>query len=277
MQQLNNKTILITGASSGIGAACAMLFAQQGAKLILVARRQEKLNAMVTSIIAEYPQTQIQTYCLDVRDRAAVQQGLANINNVDILINNAGLAAGLDKIQEANIDDWEQMIDTNVKGLLYVTRAILPGMLARNQGHIVNIGSIAGHLAYSGGSVYCGTKAAVRSISQAMRQDVLGSSIRVSQIDPGMVETEFSLVRFKGNTEKADKVYQGIQPLTPYDVADTILYCVTRPAHVDIAEIILFPTAQAGLSVHRNEGAIPAAFFEPLPNDIIDGFNGKES
>lgn len=251
MQSLNNKTVLITGASSGIGAACAMLFAQQGAHLILVARRQDKLTETVTKIQSQNRDIKIQSIGLDVRDRAAVTTALAPIAAVDILINNAGLAAGLDKLQEANMDDWEQMIDTNLKGLLYVTRAILPGMLARQQGHVINIGSIAGHIAYAGASVYCGTKAAVRSISQAMRQDILGSPIRISQIDPGLVETEFSQVRFKGDKDRASQVYQGMQPLTALDVADAALYCATRPAHVDVAEMILFPTAQAGLSVHR--------------------------
>jgi serine 3-dehydrogenase len=251
MQDLQHKSVFITGASSGIGMACALMFAKQGANLILAARREDKLAALAVQIKAINPQISLQVLNLDVQQRQQVAENLANIGPIDILVNNAGLAAGLDKIQEANIDDWENMINTNVKGLLYVTKAILPAMLQRNSGHIINIGSVAAHLVYPGGSVYCATKAVVRSISAGLRQDILGSHVRVSEIDPGMVETEFSKVRFKGDTERADKVYEGLQPLTADDVADAVIYCATRKPHINIAEMILYPTMQAGTSVYR--------------------------
>lgn len=256
MTSIKNQTVMITGASSGIGAACAELFAKAGARLILVARRESRLISLISRLQEIYPDLESHLLQLDICDRQAVEKSLNNLpekwRQIDVLVNNAGLAAGRAKIQEAEIDDWEAMIDTNVKGLLYVTRQVLPNMLARNQGYIINIGSIAAHHAYSGGSVYCGTKACVRSISQALRQDICGSGIRVTEIDPGLVETEFSLVRFKGDETIAQNVYQGMTPLTPMDVADTVIYCVNRPAHVNLAEIVLFPTDQAAAQViHR--------------------------
>lgn len=248
MIPVKDYVVLITGASSGIGAACANIFAQAGAKLILAARRQEKLEQLAEQLGKDYD---CESYLLpmDVCDLSQVQSALSNLpetwSNIDILINNAGLSRGLDKVQEASIQDWEEMIDTNIKGLLYVTRTILPGMIARGRGHIINIGSIAGHQTYPGGSVYCATKAAVKSISEGLKQDLLGTPIRVSSVDPGMVETDFSAVRFHGDTERANKVYQGVTPLTPDDVADVIFFCATRSPHVNINEVIMMPTDQA--------------------------------
>jgi serine 3-dehydrogenase len=247
----DRQTVLISGASSGIGAACAKVFARAGAKLILLARRQERLEQLATELACE-------TYLLslDVRDRQQVESALASLptpwSEVDILINNAGLSRGLDKLDRGDIQDWEEMIDTNIKGLLYMTRSLLPGMVNRDRGHIINIGSIAGHQAYPGGNVYCGSKAAVRVISEGLKQDLLGTAVRVSCIDPGMVETEFSEVRFHGDTERAQKVYQGLTPLTAEDVADVVFFCATRPPHVNISEVLLVPTDQATATlVHR--------------------------
>ena len=193
---------------------------------------------------------------LDVRDRTQVMLTLQSLphewTTIQVLVNNAGLSRGLDPFQEASLDDWEEMIDTNLKGLLYVTRTLLPGMVARNQGHIVNIGSIAGHQTYPRGNVYCATKAAVRALTEGLKQDLLGTSIRVSTVDPGLVETEFSKVRFHGDDDRARSVYQGLTPLTPEDVAEVVLFCVTRPAHVNLSEILLVPTDQATATmVHR--------------------------
>lgn len=245
------QIVLISGASSGIGAACAKVFAQAGAKLILLARRQERLEQLARELDCE-----THLLALDVRDRLQVESALTSLpapwSEVDILINNAGLSRGLDKLYQGDIQDWEEMIDTNIKGLLYMTRSLLPGMVSRDRGHIINIGSIAGHQAYPGGNVYCGSKAAVRVISEGLKQDLLGTSVRVSCIDPGMVETEFSEVRFHGDTERAQKVYQGLTPLTPEDVADVVFFCATRPPHVNISEVLLVPTDQATATlVHR--------------------------
>ena len=255
---LAGKTILITGASSGIGAACARLLAGEGARLLLLARREDKLTALVAESIASgCDRSSLHTLTVDVRDRQQVASVLAGLSaqwqTIDILINNAGLSRGLDKLQDGGIDDWEEMIDTNVKGLLYVTRAVVPGMIQRGWGHVVNLGSIAGHQVYPKGNVYCGTKAAVRSISEGLKIDLLGTPVRVTSIDPGMVDTEFSTVRFNGDTTRAAKVYEGLQPLTAEDIAETILFCLTRPAHVNISEILLVPTAQATPTlVHRD-------------------------
>lgn len=252
MQPMKNKTVLITGASSGIGAACAELFASVGAKLLLCARRLEQLDKHASELRKKY-HSDIHTFRLDVTQRSAVSQQLASLSaewsKIDILINNAGLAAGLDFIQDGDIDDWEAMIETNVKGLLYVTKAILPGMIERNAGHIINIGSIAGHQVYPKGAVYCGTKFAVNAITQGLRMDLLGKNIRVTTVDPGAVETNFSLVRFKGDTERATKVYERMHPLTASDVADAVLYCATRPPHVNISEMLLMPTDQASATL----------------------------
>jgi 3-hydroxy acid dehydrogenase / malonic semialdehyde reductase len=251
MGSIQNQTVLVTGASSGIGAACARLFAQQGARLILSARRRDRLEALAAEL-------SIETYLLelDVRDRAQVSASFGALPSewsaVDIVVNNAGLSRGLDKLHEGDIQDWEEMIDTNIKGLLYVTRALLPGMVNRGRGHVINIGSIAGRQAYPNGNVYCATKAAVRILSEGLKMDLLGTPVRVSCIDPGMVETEFSDVRFHGDGDRAKKVYQGLTPLTSDDIADVVVFCATRPAHVNISEILLVPTDQASATmVHR--------------------------
>ncbi len=257
---LAGKTILITGASSGIGAACARSFAGAGARLLLLARREEKLAILVDELVAGgVDRSSLYTLTADVRDRARIASVLGELPTewraIDILINNAGLSRGLSKLQAGEIDDWEEMIDTNIKGLLYVTRAVVPGMVARGSGHVVNLGSIAGHQVYPQGNVYCGTKAAVRSISEGLKIDLLGTPVRVTSIDPGMVDTEFSTVRFHGDATRAAKVYAGLQPLTAADIAETILFCLSRPAHVNISEILLVPTAQATPTlVHRDSG-----------------------
>lgn len=246
-----NQIVLITGASSGIGAACTKIFAENGAKLILAARRKEKLQQLVESLSIN--SSHVHLIELDVRNRAAVESAISSLptewSNIDILINNAGLSRGLDKLHEGAFEDWEEMIDTNIKGLLYMTRYVVPGMVQRARGHVINIGSIAGHQTYPNGNVYCGTKAAVKSISEGLKQDLLGTPVRVTSVDPGMVETEFSEVRFRGDTERAAKVYQGVTPLTPDDVADVIYYCATRPAHVNINEVILMPVDQASATL----------------------------
>ena len=245
---IQNQIVLITGASSGIGAACAKILALSGAKLILAARRQERLQQLASEL--NKSSSDIHLLQLDVRDRLAVESAISNLpaewSDIDILINNAGLSRGLDKLHEGDTQDWDEMIDTNIKGLLYLTRYVVPGMVKRDRGHVVNLGSTAGHQTYPNGNVYCATKAAVRVISEGLKQDLLGTPVRVSSVDPGLVETEFSQVRFRGDTERAKKVYQGLTPLTPTDVADVIFFCVTRPLHVNISEVLLMPTDQAG-------------------------------
>jgi serine 3-dehydrogenase len=249
MIAVKDQIVLITGASSGIGKAIAQIFAQAGANLILAARRQERLEQLADELGKEFT-SPTHSLPLDVRDASAVESAIANLPSqwsaVDILINNAGLSRGLEKLHEGSVQDWEEMIDTNIKGLLYLTRAIVPGMVSRGRGHVVNLGSTAGHQTYPNGNVYCATKAAVRVISEGLKQDLLGTPVRVSSVDPGLVETEFSQVRFRGDTERAKKVYQGLTPLTPADVADAIFFCVTRPPHVNVSELLLMPTDQAG-------------------------------
>ncbi|HVO73351.1 MAG TPA: SDR family oxidoreductase [Ignavibacteriaceae bacterium] len=248
MESLKNKTIFITGASSGIGKACAELFASEGGNLILCARRIERLKKLSEDLSQKFG-THAHIVQLDVRNRKEVSEKISSIpnefRNIDVLLNNAGLARGFDKIYEGNIDHWEEMIDTNIKGLLYVTRQILPKMIERKKGHIVNIGSTAGHEVYINGNVYCATKFAVNALTQAIRLDALDKNIRVSTVDPGMVLTEFSSVRFSGDEEKVKKVYEGVKPLSPKDIAETILFCITRPEHVSINEVIMTPSAQA--------------------------------
>jgi 3-hydroxy acid dehydrogenase/malonic semialdehyde reductase len=251
-----NQIVLITGASSGIGASCARFFAEAGARLILAARRKEKLQALAEALQGEYSVDTL-LLPLDVQDAEAVSlaiEGLpAEWQAIDVLINNAGLSRGLDKQYEAPLRDWEEMIDTNIKGLLYVTRSVVPGMVARGQGHVVNIGSIAARQTYPGGSVYCATKAAVKSLSEGLKMDLLGTPVRVTNIEPGLVETEFSTVRFRGDDDLAQNVYKGMTPLTADDIADVILFAVTRPAHVNISEIFLMATDQSSVSlVHRS-------------------------
>jgi 3-hydroxy acid dehydrogenase/malonic semialdehyde reductase len=252
---LGNKIVLITGASSGIGAACARAFAAWGYRLILAARRLKRIEAIAAELKIAHG-TQTLCLCLDVRNQPLVERAVENLPAawapVEILVNNAGLSRGLDKLHEALLSDWEEMIDTNIKGLLYVSRAVIPGMVRRGSGHIINLGSMAGHQVYPGGNVYCATKHAVRALTQGLRMDLLGTPIRVTSVDPGMVETEFSLVRFHDDQERADGVYQGLTPLSPEDVAETIVFCATRPPHVNIAELIVMPTAQASATlVHR--------------------------
>lgn len=249
---LKNKIVFITGASSGIGAACAKQFAAVGAKLLLCARRFDVLNQLAKQLRDEFG-VETHTFGLDVQQSVRVTETLKELpdgwRDVDILINNAGLAAGLDPIQEGNPQDWEDMINTNIKGLLYVTREVLPQMVQRNTGHIINIGSIAGHQVYPQGAVYCATKQAVNALSNGLRMDLFGTKIRVSTVDPGAVETSFSEVRFKGDTKRAAAVYEGMQPLRPEDVADAVLYCASRPPHVNISEIIIMPTDQASATM----------------------------
>lgn len=249
---LKNKIVFITGASSGIGMACAKQFAANGAKLLLCARRLDTLNQLAQQLQNEHG-VDVHTLSLDVRESAQVIETLKNRptewQKIDILINNAGLAAGLDPIQSGKLHDWEDMINTNIKGLLYVTREVLPQMIDRNSGHIINIGSVAGHQVYPNGAVYCATKQAVNALSQGLRMDLFGTKIRVSTVDPGMVATSFSEVRFKGDTKRAAAVYEGIEALKPADVADAVLYCATRPNHVNVNEVIMMPTAQASATM----------------------------
>jgi 3-hydroxy acid dehydrogenase/malonic semialdehyde reductase len=257
MNSLKEKVVFITGASAGIGRSCARAFAAEGARLIIGARRRTRLDEL-TAELKTSPGTAVRILELDVRDQAAVEKSIAKLPpewaEIDVLVNNAGLSRGLDKLHEGKIIDWEEMIDANIKGLLYVSRAVIPGMVKRGRGHIINIGSIAGHEVYPNGNVYCATKFAVRALSKGMRLDLVGTGLRVSNVDPGLVETEFSLVRFRGDTERAKKVYQGYTPLSPDDIADAVVYCATRPPHVDISEIVVMPTDQAStMLVHRKQ------------------------
>jgi 3-hydroxy acid dehydrogenase / malonic semialdehyde reductase len=253
---LKDRIVFITGASSGIGAACARGFAAEGARLLLAARRVERLEAMEVELL-EAGAAAVHAFRLDVQDRAAVETSIAGLPEewraIDVLVNNAGLSRGLDKLWEGKPQDWEEMIDTNVKGMLWVTRAVVPGMLTRGRGHVVNLGSTAQEIAYPGGAVYCGSKAAVKLINDGLREDLLGTPIRVSDIGAGMVETEFSEVRFRGDQERAAKVYQNITPLTPDDMADAIVWAATRPAHVNVGHMILTTIDQANsLLFHRH-------------------------
>ncbi len=252
MTKLNGKTTLITGATSGIGQACARALAEEQSDLILIGRRKERLETLSSELQKDYG---IQCYAnpLDIRDRSAVNKAFVGWKNkgrkIDILINNAGLARGVSKMQHAEIEDWDEMIDTNIKGLLNVTHALLPSMVERNEGHIVNIGSIAGHEVYPGGNIYCSTKHAVDAITKGLRLDLVDTAVRVSTVDPGLVETEFSMVRFKGDNKRAQEVYKGYTPLRGEDIADAVAYIVTRPPHVQVAEMIVFPTDQASSMV----------------------------
>jgi 3-hydroxy acid dehydrogenase/malonic semialdehyde reductase len=245
------KTVLITGATSGIGEATAIKFAEATYRLIITGRRKDRLNDLTEHLVQEYG-IDVLPLCFDVRDNRQVEKFLGNLpeewQNVDILVNNAGLAAGLGHIDEGDRDDWDRMIDTNVKGLLYVTRTIVPGMVSRQSGHIINISSIAGKEVYENGGVYCASKHAVDALSKCMRIDLLKHGIKVTNIAPGMVETEFSLVRFRGDKDKASAVYNGIQPLKGEDVAEVIFYCASLPAHVCINDLVITPTAQAGVN-----------------------------
>ncbi len=251
---LSDKIVLITGASSGIGLACAEVLALKNVKLLLCARGEKRLM-MAADSLRERFDVEVHAFSLDVSDPIAVEKRLRQLPKqwqaIDILINNAGFALGVDALQEGKLDDWSAMIDTNIKGLLYMTRFVLKTMLKRNQGHIVNIGSISGHGVYAGGVVYCATKHAVRAITDGIKMDVHGTPIRVSAVDPGMVETDFSRVRYAGNQKKAIAVYENMRPLHAKDVAEAVEFCVTRPSHVDVRELVIMPTDQTAIHLLR--------------------------
>ena len=245
------KIVLITGATSGIGQACARRFAQNGYNVIITARRADRLEAIRHDL--ERYGAKVMTLVFDVRDAAAATAAVTSLTDewkqIDILVNNAGLALGLDKEYEGNPEDWETMIDTNIKGLLTMTRLVVPAMVERNEGHVINIGSVAGDAAYAGGNVYCATKAAVKAITDGLRIDLAHTAVRVTNVKPGLVETNFSNVRFHGDTERADNVYKGITPLTGDDIADVVYYAASAPKHVQIAEVLVLATHQANGSV----------------------------
>lgn len=245
-----NKTVLVTGATAGFGQAIARIFAKNNFNVIITGRRKERLDELKKELESN-KKIKVLSLNFDVRERKTVESKLNDLpkewKSIDILVNNAGLASGLAHIDRGDIDDWEKMIDTNVKGLLYVTRAIAPLMVERNRGHIINIGSIAGNDAYENGNVYCATKAAVGMLSRTMRADLVKHSIKVTNIAPGMADTEFSLVRFHGDREKADAVYKGVKPLTGDDIAEIVYYCANLPEHVCINEVVVTPTQQASV------------------------------
>ena len=249
---MKNKTVMITGASAGIGEACARVFAEAGTRLILLARRKEKIEALALELKEKYG---TETYLIgaDVRNQLILDKVLGMLpyewDKIDVLINNAGLARGFTKIQDGLLSDWEEMLDSNVKGLLYVSRIILPKMIEAGEGTVINIGSIAGREVYPMGNVYCGSKAAVRAISKGMNIDLNGTGVRATDLEPGLVETEFALVRFHGNGEKAANVYKGFTPLYGKDIAEAALFCATRPQHVNIQEMLVTPTDQATATI----------------------------
>ncbi|EGK02862.1 SDR family NAD(P)-dependent oxidoreductase [Dysgonomonas gadei] len=250
------KIALITGATSGLGKAIALRLAKEGYDVIIAGRRKDRLEELEREIEIKY-ESKVYSLCFDVRVYNEVEKAIASLpeewKEIDILVNNAGLAVGLDPIQQGVIDDWERMIDTNIKGLLYVTRVVSPGMVVRKSGHIVNLGSIAGKGVYPNGAVYCATKHAVDALSQGMRMDMLPYGIRVTQVCPGAVNTEFSLVRFKGNQDRADLVYDGYDALTAENIADAVFYAVSQPPHVNIQDMLVMPTAQANGSMFHKE------------------------
>lgn len=253
---MKKKIVLVTGATSGIGEGCARRFAEGGYNVIITGRNKEKLEALKAEL--EKQGAEVISLAFDVRDRKAAEEALKTLPTdwkfVDVLINNAGLARGLEPEYEGDFDDWDQMIDTNIKGLLTMTRLIVPSMVARNHGHIINIGSVAGDAAYAGGNVYCATKAAVKAITDGLRIDVADTKLRVTNIKPGLVETNFSNIRFHGDTQRADNVYKGIKPLTGDDIADVAFYAASAPEHVQIAEVLVLATHQAnGTVIHREQ------------------------
>ena len=259
MASIQDRIVLVTGATSGIGKSIAYAFAEAGARLILAARRGALLEEIAADLRARH-QTRVLAIELDVRERdavfAAVETLPAEWSAIDILVNNAGVPRGLEKLHTGKTEDWDEMIDTNVKGLLYVTRAVVPGMVARNAGHVIMIGSIAGQEAYPMGAVYNASKFAVDAITKSLRMDLVDTPLRVSTVDPGLVETNFSVVRFRGDAERAKKVYDGLEPCTPDDVAEAVLFCATRPPHVSVNQIVMMPTAQASATlVHRTPKA----------------------
>ena len=246
-----NKVVMITGATSGIGMACARKFAENGDRLILTGRNEDRLADIKKELVAQG--ADVLTLVFDVRDREKASQAVKTLpaewQKIDVLVNNAGLALGLEPEYEGNLDEWETMIDTNVKGLLTMTRLVVPGMVQRNSGHIINVGSVAGDAAYAGGNVYCATKAAVKALTDGLRIDVAHAAIRVTNLKPGLVETNFSNIRFHGDTERAANVYKGVKPLTGDDIADVAVYASNAPAHVQIAEVLILATHQASGSV----------------------------
>jgi 3-hydroxy acid dehydrogenase/malonic semialdehyde reductase len=250
--RLPGQVALVTGATSGFGAATARAFAREGAHVVLAGRRRDRLEALAAEL-----EGRALPLVLDVRDRGAVEAAVAGLappfDAVDVLVNNAGLALGLEPAHRASLDEWDQMIETNCRGLVTVTRAVLPGMVERGRGHVVNLGSVAGTYPYPGGNVYGATKAFVHQFSLNLRADLIGTAVRVTVVEPGMAETEFSLVRFQGDADKAAAVYRGVQPLTPDDVADAIVWCATRPPHVNVNVVELMPTQQAfsPFNIHR--------------------------
>ena len=250
-----SKTVLITGATAGFGRAMARRYAAEGWQVVATGRRQERLDTLK----AELAPASVHTLCFDVRRKDEVEAALASLPPefaaVDVLVNNAGLALGLEPAQAAHMDDWETMVDTNIKGLLYVTRAVLPGMVERGSGHVVNLGSVAGTYPYPGGNAYGGTKAFVNQFSRNLKADLLGTPIRVSNIEPGLCESEFSVVRFKGDKAKADKVYQGTDPITPEDIAEIVWWCTSLPAHVNINAVEVMPVDQScgPFAIHRRK------------------------
>ncbi len=249
------KIALITGATSGIGEACAQQFAKNGYDLILTGRNREKLEQLKDYLSNE--KVDVLLLCFDVRDRKAAIAAIESLDErwqkVDVLVNNAGLALGLDAEFSGDMDDWETMIDTNIKGLLTMTRLVVPGMVDRNHGHVINIGSVAGDVAYANGNVYCATKAAVKAISDGLRVDLVNTAVRVTTVKPGLVETNFSVVRFHGDQDRADTVYKGIQPLTGQDIADVVMYAANAPEHVQIAEVLVLATHQAnGFTISKD-------------------------
>ena len=246
-----NKTVLITGATSGIGLACARKFSQNGDRLILTGRNEQRLNEICKELREKG--TTVLTLVFDVRNRKIAEKLMAELpeewKKIDVLVNNAGLAIGLDKEYEGNLDEWETVIDTNIKGLLTMTRLVVPGMVERDSGHIINIGSVAGDAAYAGGNVYCATKAAVKALTDGLRIDVADTAIRVTNLKPGLVETNFSNVRFRGDNERADSLYRGIKPLVGDDIADVAVYAANAPEHIQIAEVLILATHQASANL----------------------------
>jgi len=254
---LKNKIAFITGASSGIGKACAESFAKAGCNLIICSRHLDKITKVADEIKTQTG-VEVLAFELDVKDFKKIKNTIDNLpdywKNIDILVNNAGLAKGLNKFYEDKIENWDEMIDTNIKGLLYATKAVLPYMIVRNAGHIINIGSIAGREPYPKGAVYCATKHAVYAITKSLKMDLVDKNIRVTTIDPGMVETNFSVVRFDGDKARAKEVYKGLQPLTAEDIADIVLFAATRPPHVNITDVVVMPTSQASATIaYRKE------------------------
>ncbi len=252
MTLMTGRTVFVTGASSGIGQACAKAFAAAGARILMCARREERLHSLAVDLQQEYD-VDVHLFALDVRDRDAVGAAINGLpdewKSIDVLVNNAGLSRGLEPMQVGSMDDWDEMIDTNVKGLLYVSRAVIPGMVERGSGHVINIGSIAGREVYPNGAAYCASKFAVGALTKGMRIDLNGTGVQVSTVDPGLVNTEFSKVRFHGDQQRADSTYNGMTPLSGDDIAETVLWVASRPAHVNIAEVLVFPVDQASATV----------------------------